>query len=247
MKRVIRGSSNISKSIDWDDLIPYEHSFEVDWQSAPNPTCSDDVLKIANECNCLRLTIPTRGFYTHRIYVCKDVNDYENFKTQLRNSRIADLFRISNIKDFNLDDVLALMKEKWDSHVSSQHTKRDGTLSKKTKQYLIRFYLPEIQVDDYFNGSIRIPMPLPEDFIKSATNINSTLWSQLNGTEQSAAECAIYEIQNNNMSIEDAVSYGCNLYSGGNAEPEYEDEDFYEEEANYNKVFKYVESYINNI
>lgn len=48
------------------------------------------------------------------------------------------------------------------------------------------------------------------------------------------------------MSIEDAVSYGCNMYSGVNAEPEYEDEDFYEEEANYNKVFMYVENYINN-
>lgn len=75
----------------------------------------------------------------------------------------------------------------------------------------------------------------------------ATSWNSLNSTEQSAAEYAIYEIQHNNMSIEDAVSYSCNMYSGGNAEPEYEDEDFYEEEANYNKVFKYVESYINNI
>lgn len=74
----------------------------------------------------------------------------------------------------------------------------------------------------------------------------SIAWNNLNGTEQSAAEHAISEIQRTGISIEQAVSYACSMYSYGNAEPEYAGEDFSEEDVNRGKVWNYVNSYLND-
>lgn len=71
-------------------------------------------------------------------------------------------------------------------------------------------------------------------------------WNSLSGSEQSAAEYAIDKIQRCGWSIGEAVSEGCSMYSYGNAESEYEDEDFYEDEPRRNVVYSYVEDYIDN-
>lgn len=66
----------------------------------------------------------------------------------------------------------------------------------------------------------------------------------LNGTEEMAADDALYEIRRNKIididKIKEIVSSACHKYNEGNAEPEYEDEEFYEEEADVNTVLNYV-------
>lgn len=73
-------------------------------------------------------------------------------------------------------------------------------------------------------------------------------WNSLNGSEQRAAEIAIEELESNGISIktiedddlEEYVSHSCNVISEGNAEPEYENEDWSEEEPNRYKVLEYL-------
>lgn len=71
-------------------------------------------------------------------------------------------------------------------------------------------------------------------------------WTSLNSTEQFAAESAISYIKENSRiandlnEIESVVSDAVSMYNEANAFDEYSDEDFYEEEAEYSKVLKYV-------
>lgn len=74
-----------------------------------------------------------------------------------------------------------------------------------------------------------------------------TLWSNLSSADQTAIERAIdYAKYDLNIDIEDINTLediareGCRQANEGNAEPEFEDEDFYEDEANYNAVLEYL-------
>ena len=73
-------------------------------------------------------------------------------------------------------------------------------------------------------------------------------WITLSGSDQLAVEratqyleCDGYAIEN--LNDDDLMNYvykGCQEISEGNAEPEYADEDFFEEEADQQKVFEYI-------
>jgi len=76
-------------------------------------------------------------------------------------------------------------------------------------------------------------------------------WSKLSDSDQFAVEYAISYLDSNYGGIEnisnddylvDAARYGCNVVSEGNAEPEYENEDFYMDEPDFDKVFNYLKS-----
>lgn len=67
-------------------------------------------------------------------------------------------------------------------------------------------------------------------------------WDELNGTEQSAVEAALAELKNGST-IEDAVHGAVELYNSANEDEEYEDEDFFMEEADYTKVLNYIKSH----
>ena len=72
--------------------------------------------------------------------------------------------------------------------------------------------------------------------IKASRNIR---WEDLSGSEQSAVEIA-HRLLMEGYSIEDAAYKACDQISYGNAEPEYEDEDFYLDEPNERKVVDYL-------
>jgi len=76
-------------------------------------------------------------------------------------------------------------------------------------------------------------------YIRSDSEGEIISWDSLSGSDQLAAERAS-EYMSEGMSIEDAVRKGCMDISEGNSEPEYENEDFYLEEPDYNKVLKYM-------
>lgn len=73
-------------------------------------------------------------------------------------------------------------------------------------------------------------------------------WNSLNSSEQRAAEIAIEELESNGISIkiiedddlEEYVSHSCNVISYGNAEPEFENEEWFEEEPDRYKVLEYL-------
>lgn len=71
-------------------------------------------------------------------------------------------------------------------------------------------------------------------------------WDDLNGTEQSAVEAALVEI-NNGSTIEDAARGAVAMYNEENADPEYEDEDFYMEEADLQKVLMFLRTHNKDI
>lgn len=85
--------------------------------------------------------------------------------------------------------------------------------------------------------------------IKPAYNesLNEAIeWEDLNGAEQSAVETALVEISNGST-VEDAVHGAVAMYNEENANPDYEDEDFYMEEANLQRVMDYVKSHSKDI
>ena len=73
-------------------------------------------------------------------------------------------------------------------------------------------------------------------------------WATLSSSDQFAVEkatqyleCDGYVVEN--LKDDDLMNYvykGCQEISEGNAEPEYANEDFFEEEANTQKVFEYM-------
>lgn len=85
---------------------------------------------------------------------------------------------------------------------------------------------------------------LEEDMDES---LNEALeWNDLNSTEQSAVESALVEI-NNGSTIEDAARGAVMMYNEENANPDYEDEDFYMEEADLQKVLMFLETHSTEI
>ena len=72
----------------------------------------------------------------------------------------------------------------------------------------------------------------------------SDLQESLNGTEALAVD-RVLDTYKNYDSLADCVLDAINLYNNGNAEPEYSDEDFATEEADYNKVLKTVKNKLN--
>lgn len=93
-------------------------------------------------------------------------------------------------------------------------------------------YGKELRYDLYLNDP---------DTLEESLN-ESVEWEELNGTEQSAVEMALAAIKHGST-IEDAVHGAVEDCNWGNVEPEYEDEDFFGEEANYTKVLDYVKSH----
>ncbi len=86
--------------------------------------------------------------------------------------------------------------------------------------------------------------------IKCSDDILHKLWVSMSDSDQFAAEYAMgfmnsdgYIIEN--LSDDDLESYarrGCNQINEGNAEPEYADEDFYMDEADFDAVFNYLKA-----
>ena len=70
---------------------------------------------------------------------------------------------------------------------------------------------------------------------------NPVKWEDLNGSEQYAVELAhIY--MNRELGLESAASRACNNINDANANPEYKDESWYQEEADLEKVINYLKS-----
>jgi len=76
------------------------------------------------------------------------------------------------------------------------------------------------------------------------------LWMSMSDSDQFAAEYAMGFINSDgciieNLSDDDLESYarrGCNQINEGNAEPEYEDEEWYGDEADFDTVFNYLKA-----
>lgn len=74
-------------------------------------------------------------------------------------------------------------------------------------------------------------------------------WLTMSGSDQFAVAKATFYLEADGYHIDtisddDLKHYaykGCQAINEGNAEPEYEDEDFFEEEANEEKVFEYLQ------
>ena len=70
----------------------------------------------------------------------------------------------------------------------------------------------------------------------------------MNETDMLAVQYALVKISNEGFKLqnmkdeelENYVLYGCNTVNEGNAEPEYEHEDFYEKEADKEKVTNFI-------
>ena len=76
--------------------------------------------------------------------------------------------------------------------------------------------------DDTVKKSVRL---IKESLLDNESLTEAIEWNDLNGTEQSAVEAALAEI-NNGSNIEDAVHGAVAMYNEENANPDYEDEDF---------------------
>lgn len=74
----------------------------------------------------------------------------------------------------------------------------------------------------------------------------NNLWSKMTGSEQSAVEHAIDELEYDDVHtltsqiLESYASRACHYIDNANGEPEYEDEDFADEEVNKHKVLDYL-------
>lgn len=76
------------------------------------------------------------------------------------------------------------------------------------------------------------------------------LWASMSDSDQFAAEYAMGFINSDgyiieNLSDDNLESYarrGCDQINEGNAEPEYADEDFYMDEADFDVVFNYLKA-----
>ena len=81
-----------------------------------------------------------------------------------------------------------------------------------------------------------------DDDVYSSSKINSSEdddWTKLSGSDQTAVEYAV-DLIRNGVNPESAVYRACETVAGGNAEPEYEEEEFYQDEPDIDAVMNYV-------
>ena len=86
--------------------------------------------------------------------------------------------------------------------------------------------------------------------IKCSADILHNLWVAMTDSDQYAVEYANAYLDSNYNGVENATddqlesaaNYGCNIIGEGNAEPEYADEDFYMDEADFDAVFNYLKA-----
>ena len=76
---------------------------------------------------------------------------------------------------------------------------------------------------------------------------SSALWAKLSGSEQYAADLAHQSLERlstiwTEEDLESAAHEACFRVGEGNAEPEYENEEFYEDEPDVSKVIEYLRS-----
>ena len=71
----------------------------------------------------------------------------------------------------------------------------------------------------------------------------SSDWSELNSAEQSSVDSVISNISNDDITLdilEEVCQVASNMYNDANFSPEYENEEFYGEEADWRKVYKFI-------
>ena len=90
---------------------------------------------------------------------------------------------------------------------------------------------------------------MPMSKLEELEQVRRDKWAELSGSDQFAVEKATFRLECDGRLIEnltddelrDYAYEGCRDANEGNAEPEYENEDFFEEEANEEKVFEYLQ------
>lgn len=102
------------------------------------------------------------------------------------------------------------------------------------------------EADEWFDDYVG-PGEEDED-IYSSSKINSSTdsdWTNLSAADQTAVEYAA-DLIRNGVNPAFAADRACEMVGGGNAEPEYEDEDFYQDEPNSDAVLRYVLKHYGN-
>lgn len=156
------------------------------------------------------------------------------------------------------DDIDALNKDLID--INAKALKNE---SKELRKYNSRLYgIYDTEKEEYVDTGTLDEMKVeveaekegieelkePEEKESKDININVTIKNEskeedlLNGTEEMAIDYAIDSYKREPRDIEEIVHEAVNYYNNGNAELEYENEDFYEEEADYEKVLKIVKA-----
>lgn len=137
----------------------------------------------------------------------------------------------------DLDNLIDVNKYLTEEQVGRDEVKDDKNIDDVLK--------PEVQEEP--KGDTSEEDKEKEDKNKVTVTITESIdWTDLNGTEQFAAESAISYIEDNPRIVNDldeielAVRDAVSMYNEANAFDEYADEDFYEEEADSRKVLKYV-------
>lgn len=142
----------------------------------------------------------------------------------------------------DLDNLIDVNKYLTEEQVGRDEVKDDKNVDDVLK--------PEVQEEPKEDTSEK-DKEKEEDKDKEKDKVTVTItesidWTDLNGTEQFAAESAISYIKDNPRIVNDldeielAVNNAVSMYNEANAFDEYADEDFYEEEADNRKVLKYV-------
>lgn len=92
---------------------------------------------------------------------------------------------------------------------------------------------PEHWQDEFLEGSWE------RSYFDSQREQARKIWETMSAADQTAAEYAA-ELLDQGYDLESAANEGCMRADEGNVQPEYETEEFYGEEADFNKVFWYL-------
>ena len=156
------------------------------------------------------------------------------------------------------DDIDALNKDLIDINAKAlknesrelrkYNSRLYGIYDTEKEEYVDTGTLDEMKVEVEAEKEGIEELKEPEEKESKDININVTIKNEskeedlLNGTEEMAIDYAIDSYKREPRDIEEIVHEAVNYYNNGNAEPEYENEDFYEEEADYEKVLKIVKA-----
>lgn len=116
-----------------------------------------------------------------------------------------------------------------------------------TEEQIGRDSKPDKNIDDVVEPEVENQPEEKEDKDKVTITINESIdWGELNSTEQFAAESVLNHVEeeprikNDLDELQYAVDSAVMMYNEANAFDEYSDEEFYMDEADPHKVFRYV-------
>lgn len=240
-------SSTRNNKYTWNDLYNYNYQFMYRWRGSPNPTYADDLLEYANLNGCIYLHInPAYGNRFGSIFICKDKSSYDKLVNTIENNKIlSGFFEFTPLTPFNVSNIVNILEK------TARFTREDFESMSKTRQKeLAKRCSDYVTIENYYGPICRLS--LGDYYLQINDGLNEGWVTSLSDATKDLSPMdkdGFYKVMDNLTcdpsncpldQLENEVGEIASRYTDGNASPDYEGEDFYNDEYSGSKIYNAI-------